>query len=230
MCASRLSPLASRLSTAFFTTHTLRECTTTTTTTTTTIPTRHHPETPRAGASHRHARQTTRATAHTPVVRSVGPRTRATKPYPKSRAYYRVRVRAHTRTHVRTHATHAHAIGSTRPSLWNVRYVAISISISISMSMSIARIDDRASSSSMMGARRRGLRDARAVCVIHTYACDDDYPSIHVYTRGLSYRVRDFTPIARARATPSTNHRRRRHGHDWSLVTSSGSPRPSRDW
>jgi len=50
-----------------------------------------------------------------------------------------------------------------------------------------------------MGARRRGLRDARAVCVIHTYACDDDYPSIHVYTRGLSYRVRDFTPIARAR-------------------------------
>jgi len=51
----------------------------------------------------------------------------------------------------------------------------------------------------MMGARRRGLRDARAVCVIHTYACDDDYPSIHVYTRGLSYRVRDFTPIARAR-------------------------------
>jgi len=50
----------------------------------------------------------------------------------------------------------------------------------------------------MMGARRRGLRDARAVCVI-SYACDDDYPSIYVHTRGLSYRVRDFTPIARAR-------------------------------
>ena len=109
MCASRLSPLASRLSTAFLTTHTLRECTTTTTTTTTTtIPTRHHPETPRAGASHRHARQTTRATAHTPVVRSVGPRTRATKPYPKSRASSSTRsctyTHAHTHTRARTHA------------------------------------------------------------------------------------------------------------------------------
>jgi len=59
-------------------------------------------------ASHRHARQTTRATAHTPVVRSVGPRTRATKPYPKSRASSRTRsctyTHAHTHTRARTHA------------------------------------------------------------------------------------------------------------------------------
>jgi hypothetical protein len=67
--------------------------------------------------------------------------------------------------------------------------------------MSIARIviDD--------AHRRRFFDDGRATswttrapCAsYHTYACDDDYPSIYVYTRGLSYRVRDFTPIARAR-------------------------------